>query len=107
MADEIPRELRPIPLEDEAEEARQARIDWPVSTRSRQRVYARDGWCCVDCGRVDDLTLDHVTPLAVRVKGSYSDKELATRCRRCNSRRGPARTGERRPAPEAAAVSRG
>jgi 5-methylcytosine-specific restriction endonuclease McrA len=84
--------------------AQQARL--AITREQRHRVYARDGWRCVDCGRTDDLTLEHVTPLAVRVKASYSDKELATRCRRCNSKRAAA--GRRAPPrPMQPTVSRG
>jgi 5-methylcytosine-specific restriction endonuclease McrA len=35
-----------------------------------------------------DLTLDHVVPLAVQIRSAYSDNELATRCRSCNSSKG-------------------
>jgi 5-methylcytosine-specific restriction endonuclease McrA len=51
-------------------------------------VYSRDGHRCRHCGTTDDLTLDHVTPLAVAVASSYSDDEFVTLCRTCNSRRG-------------------
>ncbi len=64
----------------------QARLS--ISRAQRRRVYARDGHRCVDCGTSDDLTLDHIVPLALEVKRNYRDDELATRCRPCNSRRG-------------------
>ena len=40
---------------------------------------------CVDCGRLDDLTADHVIPTAGTASryGGY-----VPRCRSCNSRRG-------------------
>ncbi len=66
--------------------AQQARLK--ISRAQRQHVYARDRHRCVDCGTRHDLTLDHLTPLAHHVKHHYTDDELATRCRRCNSRRG-------------------
>lgn len=84
--------------------AQQARL--AISRGQRRRVYARDGWRCVDCGRADDLTLHHLTPVAVAVKPSYSDEELATRCRRCNSRRWSGRGRRARPLSAAATLSR-
>lgn len=73
------------------------------------RVITRDGMCC-DCGSAEDLTADHVEAFEVRkrrledetgrtwtdvqVGETYSDEELVTRCRPCNSRKG-ARVGVR------------
>ncbi len=67
------------------------------------RVTARDGQC-VSCGATDDLTADHVEAFKTRkdrleaetgrawtdseVAGSYTDDELVTLCRSCNSRKG-------------------
>ena len=65
--------------------AQQARL--AISRKQRQRVYARDGYRCVDCGAAADLTLDHIVPLAVHAKPRYRDGELITRCRSCNSRK--------------------
>jgi 5-methylcytosine-specific restriction endonuclease McrA len=42
--------------------AQQARLG--ISRAQRGRVYARDGYCCVDCRNPCDLTLDHLVPLA-------------------------------------------
>jgi 5-methylcytosine-specific restriction endonuclease McrA len=66
--------------------AQQARLS--ITRVQRQRVYARDGYRCVNCGKRRDLTLEHLVPLAVDVKPGYGDEELVTRCRRCNSARG-------------------
>ena len=61
----------------------------PSITRTqRRRVYARDGYACVDCGACADLTLDHAVPLALEPKPRHRDDELVIRCRSCNSRRG-------------------
>ncbi len=73
------------------------------------RVVARDGMCS-DCGTSEDLTADHIEAFEVRkqrleeetgrtwgdleVAATYSDDELITRCRPCNSRKG-ARVGVR------------
>jgi len=66
--------------------AQRARLS--VSRQQRQRVYRRDGHRCLDCGSSDELTLDHLVPLALEVKAHYRDDELATRCRRCNAAKG-------------------
>jgi 5-methylcytosine-specific restriction endonuclease McrA len=64
-----------------------ARMAMPRTQRAR--VLARDGHRCVDCRSTDDLTIDHIIPLATG-KRHYRDDELATRCRSCNSRLGGA-----------------
>ncbi len=38
--------------------------------------------------RSRDLTIDHIVPLALAVNRAYDDKDVATRCRRCNARKG-------------------
>lgn len=52
----------------------------------RERIYARDGHQCVECGVTDDLTLDHIHPRARA--GGDGDDNLRTLCRPCNSRKG-------------------
>jgi 5-methylcytosine-specific restriction endonuclease McrA len=56
----------------------------------RQRIYARDGFRCLWCGRHAStrgvkLSLDHFLP-RVR-KGCNSTHNLLTSCTRCNSQR--------------------
>lgn len=41
---------------------------------------------CIDCGTLDDLTLDHVQPLILG--GRNHPSNWAVRCRSCNSRKG-------------------
>lgn len=63
-----------------------------LSRRERMvRILARDGPCCVWCGRAVDAglvgaTTEHVVP---RIKGgpSWIENEVAA-CRRCNGQRG-------------------
>lgn len=60
-----------------------------IRDKKRQRIYARDGHCCVwrfaGCRGADDLTLDHVLP---RVRGgSNAETNLVTACLSCNSAR--------------------
>jgi hypothetical protein len=52
----------------------------------RERIYARDGFRCVECGTDEDLTLDHIHPRSLA--GSDRDENLRTLCRPCNSRKG-------------------
>ena len=52
----------------------------------REETFRRDEWTCVYCGAQDDLTCDHIIPLA---RGGTNDNEnLATACRSCNSSKG-------------------
>jgi len=60
-------------------------VPW-TPRRTRQRVYERDGWACVRCGAVDDLTLDHKHPRSLG--GAHTEDNLQTLCRSCNSRKG-------------------
>ena len=63
----------------------------------RLRVFARDGWRCVRCGRPGRLECDHVKPL--RAGGDPWDRaNLQTLCRGCHVEK---TAGEnRRPDPE-------
>jgi hypothetical protein len=57
----------------------------------RTRIFERDGFRCVYCGRVlppEELTVDHVQP--VMRGGDGSDGNLVTACRSCNTRKGAA-----------------
>jgi HNH endonuclease len=53
---------------------------------SRQNIFKRDGGCCQYCGAREDLTLDHVMPKSRGGRTSWDN--LATACRRCNSKKG-------------------
>lgn len=52
------------------------------SSAAREFVMERDGWRCVDCGAVIDLTIDHVIP--VSRGGTRARRNLQTLCRPCN-----------------------
>lgn len=52
----------------------------------RQAVYERDGYRCVECRVVDDLTLDHIWPWSRGGEDTFEN--LRTLCRPCNSRKG-------------------
>lgn len=81
---------------------------------TRANIYARDGYTCQYCRHekdVDDLTFDHVVPVAHGGRRDWSN--ITTACVECNRRKG-ARTPEqagmtlwRRPAkPSSSAVLR-
>jgi 5-methylcytosine-specific restriction endonuclease McrA len=50
------------------------------------RILQRDGHQCRHCGSTDNLTVDHVAPIARG--GSHEDDNLQTLCGSCNSRKG-------------------
>ena len=71
--------------------------------RTRRRVFERDGWRCVECGRAGRLECDHRVPLDQDPgRDPYDLDNLQTLCRPCHI----AKTrGEntREPSPEEAA----
>jgi uncharacterized membrane protein YoaK (UPF0700 family) len=61
----------------------------PISPAIRRRVYARDCYTCVYCGRRGRrllLTIDHVFPVALG--GTNDIGNLVTACRACNLTKG-------------------
>jgi HNH endonuclease len=58
----------------------------PLAAEVRARVMARDGFRCLECGAVEDLTVDHIIPVAHG--GTNEMSNLRTLCRHCNSRKG-------------------
>lgn len=53
---------------------------------TRQNIFKRDNHRCQYCGTTEELTLDHVIPKSRGGKTSWDN--LATACKRCNSRKG-------------------
>ena len=53
---------------------------------TRQNVFRRDNYSCLYCGSGNDLTIDHVLPRAKGGKTTW--KNVATSCKKCNSRKG-------------------
>jgi hypothetical protein len=58
----------------------------PMAQDIRWLVFRRDGYACVWCGSVTDLTVDHIHPVALG--GTNELSNLQTLCRTCNSRKG-------------------
>jgi 5-methylcytosine-specific restriction endonuclease McrA len=56
-----------------------------VSRARRAEVFARDGYACVQCGRTEYLTIDHIIPR--RFGGSNDVANLQTLCTTCNFRK--------------------
>lgn len=52
----------------------------------RRAVYKRDGHACLECGAVEDLTLDHIYPWSLG--GGDTVENLRVLCRSCNTRKG-------------------
>lgn len=52
----------------------------------RLKVFVRDGFECVVCGALHDLTIDHIWPQSKG--GTNEEGNLQTLCRTCNSRKG-------------------
>jgi len=57
-----------------------------IAPFDESQVYERDGLQCVYCGSTDDLTLDHIVPLAGG--GAHSIDNLTVACQSCNGSKG-------------------
>lgn len=57
-----------------------------LSTTACLAVFAKDGYQCVRCGTGEELTVDHIHPVALG--GGDEPENLQTLCKRCNSRKG-------------------
>jgi 5-methylcytosine-specific restriction enzyme A len=57
-----------------------------IPAAARAYVFDRDRNACCLCGTTENLTIDHIIPLA---KGGTNDlSNFQTLCRQCNSRKG-------------------
>lgn len=61
-----------------------------IRPEKRRRIYERDGWACVWCGKrqgvdASPLVLDHLVPRSAG--GSNHESNLVTSCKSCNDRR--------------------
>src|SRR5437870_7091206 len=79
----------------EADEPHRARSDDWKCPLKRDRVFSRDDYRCVYCGKrfaADELSVDHVEP---RVRGGdQSTGNLVTACKGCNTLKGQRRVSE-------------
>lgn len=57
-----------------------------IPSRTRKRVFERDGYRCVFCGGWEDLTVDHIHPESLGGPSTFDN--LQTACRPCNSAKG-------------------
>lgn len=58
----------------------------PISTQTKAKVFARDGFKCCSCGSTELLQIDHIRPHAHG--GSDEIDNLQTLCRQCNADKG-------------------
>ncbi|KAM7530223.1 hypothetical protein LguiB_033633 [Lonicera macranthoides] len=56
------------------------------STLSRKNILARDNFFCQYCSSTENLTIDHILPIARG--GEWTWENLVTACLSCNSRKG-------------------
>ncbi len=78
---EAPSTIPPPPGESQV-----TRHAYAVSAELREFIFTRDGHCCLRCGSRENLSIDHITPLACG--GDNSEENLQTLCKRCNSSKG-------------------
>jgi len=52
----------------------------------RNKIFKRDKYKCKKCGAKEDLTIDHIIPFSGG--GTTEINNLATLCRKCNSKKG-------------------
>lgn len=57
-----------------------------MRSRMAPKVYARHGDICKECGTDENLTIDHIIPLARG--GTNKLENLQVLCKSCNSRKG-------------------
>ncbi len=57
-----------------------------IPVHIRRFIFERDGYRCVECGALDDLTLDHIYPVVLG--GEDNIDNLRVLCRPCNSSKG-------------------
>lgn len=71
----------------ERAEERRARIAGvDIDEIDVEAIFARDRYRCTYCGNIENLSIDHIIPLASR--GAHCEDNLVTACRSCNSSKG-------------------
>jgi hypothetical protein len=51
----------------------------------REKLVARDGEKCIECGATDDLTVDHIVPLALGGANKLENTQFL--CQRCHTKK--------------------
>lgn len=67
----------------------QRKARWEISGQTQQRVWARDGFKCLYCGRKMGetlMTIDHFVPL--ELGGENDESNYLSSCRGCNKKKG-------------------
>lgn len=57
-----------------------------VNKSDREYIYSRDGNKCLQCGSSDNLTIDHIVPIALGGKNHINNYQ--TLCQPCNLAKG-------------------
>lgn len=57
-----------------------------VSKTLRKKIFDRDGNKCINCGSINNLTIDHIVP--IRKGGVSVESNLQTMCFNCNQNNG-------------------
>ncbi|HUW15223.1 MAG TPA: HNH endonuclease, partial [Anaerolineae bacterium] len=71
---------------------RARKVGATVEPFDERLVWERDGRECAYCGSTENLTLDHIVPLAKG--GAHSPDNLCVLCKSCNSSKGMKNLGE-------------
>jgi len=77
---------------------------YDVPNDLRAAIFKRDGSACLKCGTDENLSVDHIEPLAKG--GDNSPSNLQTLCKRCNSSKGDSTADYRKSNVESTLIQR-
>ena len=86
------REVNPEKHAAQTQRRRARKAGATVEPFDERLVWERDGRECAYCGSTENLTLDHIVPLAKG--GAHSPDNLCVLCKSCNSSKGMKNLGE-------------
>jgi len=75
---EVPSILPPV-----SEDFKGSVVVTPLTKKEINEIYERDGRECKNCGKTEDLTIDHIHPISLG--GTKEPDNLQVLCRSCNS----------------------